>query len=222
MAESFAKVRTGATSAGAAIKDGQSDIEQGVQVHARLKPGQCSIWPIRTRCSASTRSNYKGTAEDLLRLQKDTMTAFLRASKLKLFDPIQLNEISKFIFKACRPTRRLKNCLRCSLTCSEATAKNKLTPQDIANQEALDAATNRLTKMVDDQIAEHNRLWTYVQTRGANALADFVESLPGWVSAWEKWKEGNKQVVESFFHDLTTPTGQPGDPVTALIPKRRG
>jgi hypothetical protein len=42
---------------------------------------------------------YKGTQEDTLKLTTDTAAAFLKASQQKLFDPVQLNEISKALFK---------------------------------------------------------------------------------------------------------------------------
>ena len=201
IAESFAKVRTNAASAGAAIKDGQSTIEQGVQV---LRGGDRPIFDLANayQMLGINQRNYKGTAEGILQLQKDTMAAFQRAAQQKLFDPVQLNELSKVLFQGVPAEAALKVIPKLLKDLKDAAAKNKLTPEDIANNDALAEATNRITKMVDDHIAEHNRLWTYYETRGITAAANFVEkTVPAWVSAWEEWKQRNKEAVQNFFFD---------------------
>jgi len=143
-------------------------------------------------------TNYKGTQEDIRRLQMDTFAAFQKAAQQKLFDPVQLNELSKVLFQGLPADAALKIIPDLLKRLNDEIAKNAQLAPDIANQEALDAATARLTKMVDDQIAEHNRLWTAVQTASANALADFIQGIPAWVAGWEQWKQGNKAAVDDM------------------------
>lgn len=206
VAESLAKVRTEAGKAIPDIVSGVKVMRGGVGDAASEISGTTTILRGSSKIVFDLANaykmlgidakNYKGTAEGILQLQRDVAAAFLRASQSKLFDPVQLNEIAKAIGKGSSAEALLKILPALLAKMDEAIAKNKELNADIANEEARKAALDRLTKMVDDQIAEHNRLWTSVQTASANALADFVQSVPAWVAGWEQWKQGNKAAVD--------------------------
>jgi hypothetical protein len=206
VAESLAKVRTeagtpinphGVRVLNDAAVQLRSDVDQGVRVLRGADRPTFDLAKAYEMLGINAK-NYKGTQEDILRLQQDVFTAFQKSAQQKLFDPVQLNEISKVLFKGLPADAALKILPTLLQNLAQEIEKNKQVVADIANQEALDAATARIKKMVDDQITEHNRLWTAVQTASANALANFVEGIPAWIAGWEQWKQGNKAAVDDM------------------------
>ena len=205
VAEALAKVRTEAGApinpSGIQVLRGMGEAISGIQSGVvELRGSSKIVFDLQKayQLLSINANNYKGTQQDILRLQRDTFTAFQRVAQLKLFDPVQLNELSKVLFKGLPADAALKLAPQLIAQLNAEIAKNAQLAPDIAAEEQRQAAMNRLTKMVDDQIAEHNRLWTSVQTASANALANFIESIPAWVAGWEKWKEGNKAAVDEM------------------------
>lgn len=145
---------------------------------------------------------FNGTQADTIRKQEQVFKAFQRAADKKLFDPVQLNEISKVLFKGLPADAALKLIPGLLKQLREETAKNDpVIRADIKAEEDRLAAWDKVQKILDEKIKEHNRLWTSVETASANALANFIKSIPDWVAAWERWKQGNQQVIESFVND---------------------
>jgi len=228
VAESLAKVRTEAGKAIPDLVSGVKVMRGGVDDAASEISGTVKILRGSSRIVFDLANaykmlgidarNYKGTAEGILQLQRDVAAAFLRASQSKLFDPVQLNEIAKAIGKGSSAEALLKILPALLQQMDQAIAKNKELNADIANEEARKAAVDRLTKMVDAQIAEHNRLWTSVQTASANALADFIGSIPSWVSAWEQWKKGNQTAIEGFFDWVAAKLAWLNNALSRIVP----
>lgn len=250
VAEALAKVRT---EAGAPVnpsglvevingtKDAISGIEHGVLV---LRGSSKIVFDLANayQLLGINLKNYKGTQEDTLRLQRDVFAAFERAAQLKLFDPVQLNEMSKALFKGASAAQALKAIPEILRQINDEMAKNPQIAADFAAQEALDASTARLKQMVDERIAEHNRLWTEYQTSWQTALAKFIEGIPQWVAGWEQWKQGNKAAVDDMVAYVegaatrianalsqafasarqTLATSFPGDPSIPAMPMAAG
>jgi hypothetical protein len=133
-----------------------------------------------------TQKKYKGTQEDTLKLTRDTAAAFLKATQQKLFDPVQLNEISKALFKGLPADAALvilpDLITRLNAKLAElAAAPRGITADDIIAQQELDKAKSRMDVVFADIFGGLNRANVASQTAINNAFATFVgTTLPGW------------------------------------------
>jgi hypothetical protein len=197
VAESFAKFRTEAgkpmapggvtvmRGAAAAAKDVQSTISSGVAV---FRGNSQLLFDLSKSYEmlGVTQEKYKGTQEDTLKLTRDTAAAFLRATQQKLFDPVQLNEISKALFKGLPADAAvvilpdLITKLNAKLA-ELAAAPRGITAEDIVKQQELNAAKARVDEFFDDTLSGYNRWLVATQTASNNWLADFLgKTLPEW------------------------------------------
>jgi outer membrane murein-binding lipoprotein Lpp len=131
-------------------------------------------------------AKYKATQEGQLKLTIDTFAAFQRAAQQKLFDPIQLNAMSKFLFGGVPADSMLKiipgeiDKLTAKLK-ELAGAPRGIKADDIIAQEELDKAKTRMDKIFADVFASLNRQNVASQTAINNLFADFLgTTLPGW------------------------------------------